>query len=69
MFNDNVRMNELASLRIACYIAPGDFFKGALKTAKKKNDQERVDIISEIGKLRGFLSEPVKELKCCYWYE
>lgn len=63
---DNARKVELDSLRLACYIGPKDFFKPAMKAAKKKNDPERMAIINEIGKLRGFIKDP--EIKDCHWY-
>lgn len=61
------RQNELAALRLSCYIGTRDFFKSGMKAAKKKKDAERLAIFEEIGRLRGFVKDP--ELKDCYWAE
>ena len=53
--NKSVSENDLASLRLACYVGTKDFILSAMKANKKKGNLEKYDVCHHVAKIRGFL--------------
>lgn len=48
---------DLKTLRLACYIGQKSFWKGKLKTAKKRNDLASLEVLEDVGRIRKWLEE------------